>query len=102
MPALEGDPGTGETDERPDCGEENPVAPAGSLGGGGTGLRLLPALSPGSRALLGRRGKVIDYCLRDVHLTKLLFAKAVREGQLVDPRDNEKMIPVRKAFGVAV
>ena len=59
VPSLEGDPRAGEADERPEGGEEDPVAPAGSRGGGGAGLALLSALSPGRRALLGRRGKVI-------------------------------------------
>ena len=59
MPALEGDPGTGEADERSEGREEDPVAPAGPRGGGCAGLAFLSALSSGLRTLLGRRGKVI-------------------------------------------
>lgn len=35
----------------------------------------------------GRRGTVIDYCLRDVHLTRKLF-EAVFDGPLISPVDH--------------
>lgn len=34
---------------------------------------------------MGRKAKVIDYCLDDVRLTTLLWEKILREGGLIDP-----------------
>lgn len=34
----------------------------------------------------GERGRVIDYCLADVALTRMLLDRIIRRGELVDPR----------------
>lgn len=44
----------------------------------------------------GRLGTVIDYCLRDVHLTKKLLDRIIRVGRLIDPNAPDSRIPVRK------
>lgn len=42
----------------------------------------------------GERGRVIDYCLADVALTRMLLDRIIRRGELVDPRTG-KTFPVR-------
>lgn len=39
----------------------------------------------------GMRGTVIDYCLNDVYLTKLLFDAALEGKPLVSPKDESKL-----------
>jgi len=43
-----------------------------------------------------RRGSVIDYCLEDVRLTKLLFDRVRHTGGLRDPRDPSRFLEMRK------
>jgi len=40
----------------------------------------------------GNIGKVVDYCLNDVYLTKRLFDEVLKDGWVNDPRDSEKML----------
>jgi hypothetical protein len=44
----------------------------------------------------GRRGTVIDYCLNDVRLTKVLFDRVKQNGGLRDPRDPSEFLEMRK------
>ncbi len=44
----------------------------------------------------GNIGQVIDYCLHDVHLTKRLLDRVIRQGTLVDPKNPNQPIRVRK------
>lgn len=44
----------------------------------------------------GLWGKVIDYCLEDVRLTKRLFERMAFHGFVVDPRDTDRVIYTRK------
>lgn len=47
---------------------------------------------------LGKIGKVIDYCLHDIFLTKMLLDLVIAEGEIFDPRDNNKTIKVGSPF----
>jgi hypothetical protein len=38
----------------------------------------------------GEHGRVIDYCLADVALTRMLLDRIIRRGELVDPRTGQK------------
>lgn len=38
----------------------------------------------------GNIGRVIDYCLNDVYLTKLLADEVFGEGSIIDPKDSKK------------
>jgi hypothetical protein len=40
----------------------------------------------------GNIGSVIDYCLADVHRTKLLLDKIIADGCIMDPRDPSKRL----------
>jgi len=44
----------------------------------------------------GRIGRVINYCLRDVLLTKMLLDKIVKDGTLIDPKHEGNILQVRK------
>lgn len=44
----------------------------------------------------GAVGTVIDYCLRDLHLTKKLLDRIIRAGRLIDPNSVGNLIAVRK------
>ena len=44
----------------------------------------------------GQIGKVIDYCLEDVRLTRLLFERMALEGFAIDPRDGRTVLRTRK------
>lgn len=46
----------------------------------------------------GKIGDVIDYCLQDVRMTKILFDKILKDGYIVNPRDPEKVLRVKKPF----
>ncbi|NNF99790.1 MAG: hypothetical protein HKM93_10460 [Desulfobacteraceae bacterium] len=48
----------------------------------------------------GQIGSVIDYCMRDVWLTKQLIDRVLAEGRLRNPRRPESFINVRKPGGV--
>ncbi len=43
----------------------------------------------------GRRGKVLDYCLADVEMTRRLLERIINQGSLKHPQTNEE-IPIRK------
>ena len=43
----------------------------------------------------GRRGKVIDYCLMDVRLTKQLLDKVINQGWVLDPRNGHSQLAVK-------
>jgi DEAD/DEAH box helicase domain-containing protein len=43
----------------------------------------------------GKTGRVIDYCLADVALTRLLLERIIRRGWILDPRNPGAKIPVR-------
>lgn len=45
---------------------------------------------------VGKIGNVIDYCLADVHLTKHLFEKIVRDGYIRNPKDPKGIIEVAR------
>lgn len=40
----------------------------------------------------GRYGEVIDYCLEDVRLTKMLFEKIDNDKYIINPKDPDKVI----------
>jgi hypothetical protein len=40
----------------------------------------------------GNIGTVIDYCLEDVRLTRLLFERMSRDGFAIDPRDGRSIL----------
>lgn len=42
----------------------------------------------------GQIGKVVSYCLLDVMLTMHLWRKIVNTGEVIDPRDTSRKIPV--------
>lgn len=44
----------------------------------------------------GKIGSVIDYCLNDVKLTKQLLDLIIERGEIIDPRNHNKTIKVRK------
>lgn len=44
----------------------------------------------------GKIGTVIDYCLRDITLTKKLLDRVIRTGYLLDPNCLTRRIPVRR------
>jgi hypothetical protein len=44
----------------------------------------------------GEIGKVIDYCLHDIHLTKRLLDRIIRMGVLANPKDRARTIYLRK------
>lgn len=39
----------------------------------------------------GEIGSVIDYCMQDVHLTKLLFDRVLSDGTIVSPKDGNRL-----------
>lgn len=43
----------------------------------------------------GEFGSVIDYCLNDVRLTKMLLDQVIRDEVVRDPRDKEKFFVVK-------
>ena len=43
----------------------------------------------------GNIGIVIDYCLHDVRMTKLLLDKIIAEGQITSPTDPEVMLDIK-------
>jgi DEAD/DEAH box helicase domain-containing protein len=43
----------------------------------------------------GNVGRVVDYCLQDIYLTKRLIDRVIRSGALVDPVNNGT-IPIRR------
>lgn len=47
----------------------------------------------------GYYGKVADYCMEDVRLTKMLFERMAFEGFVIDPRDPMRVLRTRK-FGI--
>ncbi len=44
----------------------------------------------------GEIGSVIDYCLADVWLTKRLFDQIAKGVAMIDPRDTQKMLTLRR------
>lgn len=46
----------------------------------------------------GQIGTVINYCLHDVYLTKLLFDRIMRDGYLIDPRYSARTLVVSNPF----
>jgi hypothetical protein len=44
----------------------------------------------------GNIGAVIDYCLNDIRLTKMILDQVVEVGKVWDPRDGQREIEVRK------
>ena len=44
----------------------------------------------------GKCGKVIDYCLHDIHLTKRLLDRIIRMGVLANPKERARTIYLRK------
>lgn len=44
----------------------------------------------------GNYGAVIDYCLSDVHLTKKVLDKIIRQGALRDPRNSVGTLRIRR------
>lgn len=66
----------------------DPLARANFPGTGKTGNgAMAPALWQ-----RGRRGEVVDYCLNDVRLTKMLRDKILRHGALINPKDHQRPI----------
>lgn len=49
----------------------------------------------------GKIGDVIDYCLNDVYLTKLLVDRIIEDGQIVSPKDKTKVLTIQKPNCVA-
>lgn len=49
----------------------------------------------------GNHGRVIDYCLQDVKLTKMCFDRVVSNGGLRDPRDASRFLAMRKPVEIA-
>jgi hypothetical protein len=47
----------------------------------------------------GEIGKVIDYCLNDVALTKRLLDLVIHSGQILDPRDPSAILNVKGPLG---
>lgn len=47
----------------------------------------------------GEIGSVVDYCLHDIYLTKRLLDRVIRRGNLIDPRNTERRIPIRRPGG---
>lgn len=43
----------------------------------------------------GEVGKVIDYCLTDVHRTKLLFDLVLMRAPILNPKNKEQFLPLR-------
>ncbi len=50
----------------------------------------------------GEYGKVIDYCLNDVWLTKRLLDRIIRCGYIVDPKYIKRRITIKHPFEVSV
>lgn len=50
----------------------------------------------------GEVGNVIDYCLEDVRLTKILFDLVQETGRLRDPRDPDQSLCVRRLDSLVV
>lgn len=50
---------------------------------------------------LGNYGALIDYCLNDVAMTKRAFDKIIGAGELVDPRDETKVLQMRPPIELA-
>jgi len=46
----------------------------------------------------GKIGDVIDYCLQDVRLTKMLFDEICLHGSIRSPKDAHKTIEVKRPF----
>lgn len=46
----------------------------------------------------GNIGTVIDYCLEDVRLTRLLFERMSRDGFAIDPRDGRSILRTLKLW----
>lgn len=44
----------------------------------------------------GDKGRVIDYCLQDVMLTKRLLDRVIRAGYLFDPKTAGRKVPIRR------
>ena len=44
----------------------------------------------------GKYGTVIDYCLEDVRLTKMLLDKVLFEGYITDPRNLSRYLPMMR------
>lgn len=44
----------------------------------------------------GQVGTVVDYCLKDIHLTKRLLDRIIRKGTLIDPHNCERRLPIRR------
>ena len=44
----------------------------------------------------GQFGELIDYCLTDVHRTKKLLDRIIHQGDLVDPRDRNRSLLIRR------
>lgn len=45
---------------------------------------------------MGKYGSLLDYCLTDVHRTKLLFDRILELGFVLDPRDPARILKMRK------
>jgi hypothetical protein len=44
----------------------------------------------------GQRGRVIDYCLQDNRLTKMLLDRVMRDGTLVNPKNPDELLVMRQ------
>jgi hypothetical protein len=44
----------------------------------------------------GEIGAVIDYCLKDVMITKMIFDHIIKHGWINDPRDSSKRLEMRR------
>lgn len=46
----------------------------------------------------GEYGRVIDYCMNDVHMTKVLLDHIAYNGWINSPKEHDKMIMMRRPF----
>jgi hypothetical protein len=44
----------------------------------------------------GQRSKVLNYCLRDVMITRRLFMRVMSEGAIVHPKDGSRTVKLRR------